>query len=205
MRLLIVGAGGHAKVVLEAAVRLGFEIAGVIGQPGRATELLGFPISGDMSGIDADGFIAATGDNASRARTYEECLARGLEPTTVVHPSAVIGDDVTLGAGTFVAAGVVVNVGVWIGENAVLNTGCTIDHDCRIGDHAHVGPGASLCGGVQVGSGALVGVGSSVVPCACIGEWSVVGAGAAVVGDLPAEMICTGVPARPVRAIEARS
>lgn len=205
MRLLIVGAGGHAKVVLEAALRLGFEIAGVVGQPGKATELLGFPISNDMSGIDTDGFIAATGDNASRALTYEACLAGGLTPMSVVHPSAIVGDRVTIGAGTFVAAGVVINVGAAIGENAVLNTGSTIDHDCRIGDHAHVGPGASLCGGVEVGNGALVGVGSSVVPCVRIGEWSVVGAGAAVVGDLPAEMIHAGVPARPVRAVEGRS
>ena len=200
MRLLVIGAGGHAKVVIDAARMAGFEIAGVVGEPGGRTELLGIPVIHDAATISADGFIVAIGDNAKRAKVFEEYLSGELAPRTVIHPSAVIADGVEIGDGTVVMAGAIVNVDTVIGRNAIINTGCTIDHDCAIGDHALIGPGASLCGGCRVGNGTLVGVGASMAPLRSVGAWSVVGAGAAVVQDLPDRSVCVGVPARVVRA-----
>lgn len=202
MRLLVVGAGGHAKVVIDAARCADFDVAGLIGQAGDPDTLLGIAVSRDPSGIDADGFIAAIGDNATRARTFEAYRERGLEPISVMHPSAIIAPGVALGPGVFVAAGVIVNIDARIGANTILNTGCTVDHDCVVGEHVLVGPTASLCGGVEIGEGVLLGAGVSVTPCVRIGAWSVAGAGAAVVSNLPSHTVCAGVPARALRPIE---
>jgi sugar O-acyltransferase (sialic acid O-acetyltransferase NeuD family) len=198
VRLLVIGAGGHAKVVIDAARCARIEVAGVIDEPRGRTDLLGAPITEDPDGIDADGFIIAVGDNAARKLLFERYSESGLLPVAVVHPSAIIADGVEIGGGTLVAAGVVVNIDTRIGVNAILNTSCTVDHDCAIEDHAHVGPMTGLCGGVSVGEGALIGAGCSVIPLRAIGEWSVVGAGAAVVADVPAGEVHAGVPARPI-------
>ncbi len=199
MRLLVVGAGGHAKVVIDAARLCGYEIAGVIGSADGTPEVLGAPVTTDPAGLNASGFIVAVGDNHERARLFAEHQKLGLEPANVIHPSAVIAQDAELGPGTFVAANVTVNPGARIGSNTILNTGCTVDHDCEIGVHVHIGPGANLCGGVVVGEGTLLGVGSCAVPRSRIGEWAVVGAGAAVTQNIPDRAVAVGVPARVTR------
>lgn len=202
MRLLVVGAGGHAKVVIDAARMAGFSVAGVVGTPSDAAEILGVAVSPSAEGIVFDGFIAAVGDNRIRARLFAEYRDRGLSPVSVIHPSATIAHSVVIGVGTFIAAGVVVNVDARIGQDAILNTGCTVDHDCVVGDHALVGPTASLCGESRIGTGVTFGAGASVIPVKHVGDWTVVGAGAAVVGDVPARVVYGGVPARQVGTVE---
>ena len=201
MKLLVVGAGGHAKVVIDAAETAGHTIAGVLGTPGDALEVLGHPVIRSAEGVDADGFIIAIGDNAMRARYFTRYSATGLAPAIVVHPSVIVGADVTLGGGTFIAAGVVINAGARIGDDTILNTSCCVDHDCVIGAHSHLGPQVALCGSVRLGEGVLLGVGSCASPGASVGMWSVVGAGAAIVGDLPDHTVCVGVPARAVHPV----
>jgi len=198
--VLVVGAGGHAKVVVDVARAAGVHVAGVLGHPGDPAEVLGVPVSFDRTGIDAESFVIALGDNARRAAAFVEYLEVGLAPATIVHPSAIIGTGVELGGGTVVVAGAVINADATIGANVILNTGCTIDHDCVIGDHAHIGPGVNLCGGVRVGEGALLGVGACAIPLAEIGAWSVVGAGSAVTDKVPPRCVWGGVPARQLRA-----
>jgi len=206
VRLLVIGAGGHAKVVTDTAMTAGWEIAGVIGERGGRRELLGHRVTYDVGAIDADAFIVAIGDNRKRADLFDEYRFGGLQPARVVHPSAIIGTNVELGAGVFVSAGAIINVDTVIGDNAIINTGCIVEHDCNIGPHTLIGPNASLCGGCTVGDGTLVGAGVSVAPMRSIGAWSVVGAGAAVVDDLPAHSVCVGVPARPLeRTPETRA
>jgi acetyltransferase EpsM len=116
----------------------------------------------------------------------------------------IVGSDVGIGGGTFIAAGVVVNTGARIGRDVILNTGCAVDHDVALADHVHVGPRVALCGGVRIGEGVLLGVGSCVVPLGSVGEWSIIGAGAAVTGDLTARRVYVGVPARSVHGAEER-
>jgi sugar O-acyltransferase (sialic acid O-acetyltransferase NeuD family) len=202
VRLLVVGAGGHAKVVIDAAEEAGFEIAGVVGAPGDVPEILGHPVSHDCADLAGDAFIVAIGDNATRSRIFGEYLTTGLTPASVVHPSAIVGRQAQIGEGAFVAAGVIINAGARIGADTILNTGCTVDHDCVVGEHAHIGPQAALCGSVTLGEGVLLGVGSCASPGVSVGDWTVVGAGAAIVDDLPAHAVCVGVPARPISASE---
>jgi sugar O-acyltransferase (sialic acid O-acetyltransferase NeuD family) len=202
VRLLVVGAGGHAKVVIDTARAAGWDIGGVVGVEGDAPEILGHCVVLTPEDVDADAFIVAIGDNHVRARTYERYLQAGMTPATVVHPSAVIGSGVEIGGGSLVVAGAIVNVDAHIGADAILNTGCMIDHDCVIGDHSLIGPGATLCGGVKIGDGALLGAGVNAIPLARVGEWSQVGAGATVIGAIPSATVAVGVPARPIHGIE---
>jgi len=202
VRLLVVGAGGHAKVVIDAAQAAGFDVVGAIGDPQKAATVCGIHVAPTAEGIDADGFIIAVGDNRARAELYSAYLASGLAPTSVIHPSAIIAPSVEVGSGTLIAAGVVVNTDAVIGENAILNTSCSVDHDCAIGTHAHVGPMSGLCGAVRVGTGTLIGVGCSLIPGVTVGDWSVLGAGSVVVDDLAADTVFAGVPARPLRPSE---
>lgn len=202
MRLLVIGAGGHASVVVDAAQVAGIDVMRVVGDASGRPDMLGVPISPTAEGADADGFIVAVGDNLARARLFAEYAASGQAPAAIIHPSAVIAPGVVIGDGTFVAAGVVINTGARIGSNAILNTSSTVDHDCVIGDHVHIGPMAGLCGGVHIGEGTLIGAGCSIIPARSVGEWTVIGAGSAVVRDVPANVTYAGVPARPISASE---
>lgn len=206
MRVLILGAGGHGQVVADILLRAAE--AGTALQPagfldddpallGRS--FLGLSVLGalaQLSAFDHDGVILAIGDNATRARLYDELIKRGELLITACHPRAVLAPDVKVGQGTVVCAGVIVNTGSVIGCNAILNTGCTVDHHDVIADHVHIGPGAHLGGDVHIRAGALVGIGAVVMPQRAVGAWSTVGAGAVVAHPVPDGVTVVGVPAR---------
>lgn len=203
-RVVIIGAGGHGQVVLDALrCQDAADIAGFIDS--RA-ELQGEVVRGGVRVLAADvrelapgladHFVVAIGANQVRAERYGEALEAGLQPWTVVHPAATIAASASLGRGCQIISGVIVNPWANLGENCILNTGCTVDHDCQIGNHAFIAPGANLAGGVTVGEYAWVGIGAAVLGGVTIGERSVVGAGAVVTRDLPADVVAYGVPAQ---------
>jgi len=209
MKVLIIGAGGHAQVVADVllcshraggtAAPIGY-VDDVLHLQGQAR--LGLPVLGTLRNIDVvphDAVILAIGDNRTRQRLYEELQRRGECFVTAIHPCAIIASDVQIGPGSVVCAGVVINTGSHIGANVILNTGCTVDHHNCIGDHVHIAPGVHLGGDVKVGAGALIGIGVIVMPQRQVGEWSVVGAGAVVIKDIPANTTSVGVPARLVK------
>ena len=199
--LIIVGAGDHARVALETARALAMSVRAIV-EPSQGTHpsvgVHGVPLVHDMTvvGTGDVAFIVAIGQNRVRAELFERALALGGSPATLVHPAAIVLDGATIGAGSHVCAGAVVGLDARVGDDVIVNTGATLDHDDLIGDHAFIGPGAHLAGRVVVERGAHVGIGSTVIEHRRIGAWSLVAAGAAVIGDVPPNARVAGVPAR---------
>jgi len=203
-RVVILGAGGHAKVVCDVLCLSGYRVIGFLDDDPLlgGSQLLGLPILGTterVADLDVDAAIVGIGDNRLRQAFYERLRTQGVPLINAIHPSAVIARDVQLGSGLAVAANVVVNPGSRIGDNVILNTASSVDHDCLIEEHVHIAPGARLCGGVRVGRGTLIGVGACVIPYKTIGAEVVVGGGAVVTMDLPDRVTAVGVPARIIK------
>ena len=208
--LLVYGAGGHAKVVIEAAQRQGVhECFGIVDDDPevRGERILGVEVLGGEEALGKlvsergreFGFVVALGSNAVRAEIAAKLTGMGLRGRVVAHPASAVGREVVLGEGT-VVIGAMLNPGSVIGGHCILNTHCSVDHDCRIGDVVHVGPGARLCGTVTVGSGTFVGAGAVVLENLKVGENCVIGAGAVVTRNLQDGAKVVGVPARAVTA-----
>lgn len=199
-RLYVIGAGGHAKVVLATALAQGWSRDAVHlvddSPAAQGRVLLGQMVEGTSAPVLSDpGALAvlAIGANAARARLAAQARCRFA---TLVHPAATVHESVRLGAGTVVFAGAVIQPDATLGEHVILNTGASIDHDCHIGDVVHLAPGTRLAGGVRIGAGSFVGIGAVVLPGVGLGRDVTVGAGAAVIRDLPDGVTAVGVPAR---------
>lgn len=193
--ILIIGAGGHGQVVADILLAQPGRPEGTLRPAGflddnpvqRGNHFFDLPIFGsvaDLAVIPHDGVIVAIGDNRTRQRLIDYLLAQGEWLVTAIHPSAVIGTGVTVGAGTVIGPGAVVNTGVGLGRGVIVNTHSTVDHHTRLGDFSHVSPGAHLCGHVTAGSGVFIGAGAIVTPQRQIDPWSIVPAGAVVVQDI---------------------
>ncbi len=197
--VVVYGAGGHGKVVLDALERSGRNVLGFVDDDSQSSTHCGYPVFASLED-DALGeefeVIVAIGDSGDRERVTISVDERGHTLTTAIHSSAVIGREVELGAGVMVLAQAAINPGSRLGRGVIINTGATVDHDCSIGDFVHVGPGAGLAGGVRVGDRVLIGVGASVTPGVKIGCGAVVGAGAVVIRDVEAGITVAGSPAR---------
>jgi sugar O-acyltransferase (sialic acid O-acetyltransferase NeuD family) len=214
VRIVGLGAGGHAKVVLEALAGVGgFEIVGLLDP---REELWG----GNVGGVPVLGgdellrrqydagvthaFIGLGGadDTAPRRRLYELARSAGFEVATIVDRSAVVSPSARLGAGATILARAVVNADATLGDNVLVNSGAIVEHDCRLEDDVHIASGATLASGVEVGRGAHVGAGSTVRQGIRIGAGAVVGIGAAVVADVEPGVVVAGVPAVVLRRVE---
>ena len=199
-QIFVYGGGGHGIVVAEIAVALDYEIAGFIDDaPDKWGMTVGdWPIVGGLDKIPGGAFVAlGIGNNYVREQLISKAAENCWKLPVLVHPSAVISPTARLGDGTTVMAQAAVSARARTGLGCVLNTGCSVDHDCVLGDCVHVCPGARLAGTVRVGSRSLVGTGSCIVPDVTIGAGVVIGAGAAVVRDMPNEVTAVGVPAKP--------
>lgn len=203
--MVLIGAGGHGKVVLDAALLAGINVELIFDHKPVAEELFGIRVcrpSADWREV-APGteFIVALGDNETRARIYTQLLQRSAVPRCVLHPRSWVSPRAALGGGVFVAAMAAVNPGAEIGDDCILNTSCSVDHDCQIGRHTHLCPGVRLAGGVKVGEYTTIGTGACVLPGVRIGDHVLVGAGAVVTRDVPDGITVVGVPARGINMV----
>ncbi len=208
MMIAILGAGGHAQVVVEILQQRYPERLEIVLFDDRWEQMdrpSGGAIRGPISSVSAsagfDGAIVAIGDNRARRAIQQRLEAAGLPFLTAIHPHTAISPHAQFGTGTVAIAGVVANFGCSVGRGVILNTLSSVGHDCRVGDFAQLAPGVNLGGSSQVGEGVFLGIGAKVGPGVQIGDWSIVGAGSVVLDDLPARHFCKGIPAQPIRAL----
>jgi acetyltransferase EpsM len=201
--LYVFGAGGHGKVVAEAArFDLDYRLRAFLDDDRRrwGQEWDGLPVLGGrglLASLEDDAEVAlGIGGNVMRAEVAEAVLGWGRTLATVVHPSAVVARGVALGPGTYVAPLAVLHTDAQLGHGCIVNSGAVVEHDCRLGDWVHVSPGAALGGGVRIGEGAHVALGAIVLPGLALGPWATLGAGAVMVHSLPDYATAVGVPAR---------
>lgn len=203
--IVVVGGGGHAKVLVSVLKKLRHTIVGYTDREDRGA-LLGAPHLGDDThlshlldtGASAQAAIGVGKVDASsaRLRLYDRVTALGFEFPTIVSPDAVTNEEVGLGMGTVVYDGAIVNSGTVTGRVCVLNTSCIVEHDCRLADNVHIAPGAVVSGGVTVGANVMVGAGATIVQNRVIVDGCVVGAGATVIENLRVPGAYVGTPAR---------
>jgi sugar O-acyltransferase (sialic acid O-acetyltransferase NeuD family) len=203
--IIIVGAGGHAKVVLEALRRGGTEILGLVDSDREKAgkSLLGAPIIGGDEAVaeyaPGDIWLAiGLGPISQRRKLFDAFKDHAYEFANVIHPAATIADSVQLGEGVQIMAGAIIQADARIGDNVIINTGATIDHDCVIGGHVHIAPGATLAGSVRIGAGSLVGAGSTILENVGVGKDCIIAGGAVVISDVADDETVAGVPAIPI-------
>jgi sugar O-acyltransferase (sialic acid O-acetyltransferase NeuD family) len=205
LKVAVIGAGGHGKVVADAVLAAGIgEVIGFLDddQTLWGTRILGFSVLGPIatwSARSVDALAMGIGSNRDRKRAFEALTAASANIATVVHPRATLGTGVCLGRGVVALSNVVVNADTTVGDNVILNTACTVEHDNIISAHAHLAPGVVTAAEVRVGEGAFLALGAKILPRISIGEWSVVGAGAVVTERVPNRVTVAGCPAREVR------
>lgn len=198
--LIIIGAGGHGRVIADIAQKLGVYPSISFLDDGDGKESMGLPIIGKTADVEkyiatADIFVAI-GNSKIRAKFVEELLLKGATVPTLVHPNAVIGSQVEMGAGTAVMAGAVINPCAKLGKGVIVNTCSSIDHDCMIGDYCHIAIGSHVAGSVTLDNHTWIGAGATVSNNVKICENCMIGAGGVVVKDITEEGTYIGVPAR---------
>lgn len=201
--LLIIGAGGHGKVVADAALASGHwrRVAFLDDRAVELVSVLDLPVLGGTADLEKQSnvfaqAVVAVGNAARRMELLAVCAHYGYQLPVVAHPAAAISRFAALGNGCVVFAQAAINPGVQMGTGCIVNTGVTVDHDCWLDDGVHVCPGAHLAGSVRVGRCTWIGIGASVREGVVIGSGVTVGAGAVVIGDVNDGATVCGIPAR---------
>ncbi len=203
-KLLIIGASGHGKVIVDIAIKMGkWKNIEFLDDGEVIKAQMNIPVIGKSEDAykyirDCDIFVAI-GNNIIRKAFQEKLEAEGASIPILIHPTSIIGEEVQVDIGTVVMAGAIVNCCTKIGKGCIINTGSTIDHDSIIQDYVHISPGAHLAGGVQVGKSSWIGIGSNIIQGISIGQGSIIGAGSVVIRDIPADCTAVGNPAKRIK------
>jgi len=204
-RLVIIGGGGHGKVVADAAeaCERWEDIVFYDDAWPDLSENGPWKVAGLIRSVmdlpaESCEIALGIGDNASRARIASQVLEAGYALASVVHPTACISRHARIGAGTVVLAGAVINIGARLGTACIVNTRAVVEHDCVLGTAVHISPGAALAGGVVIGDRTWVGIGACIRQQVSVGQNVTIGAGAVVVASFPENVTVVGNPARAV-------
>jgi sugar O-acyltransferase (sialic acid O-acetyltransferase NeuD family) len=209
--VIVIGAGGHGAVVLDALLQAGVAVQGLtdIASSNHGAYIQNIQIMGDDSEVlklDPSIFLLFLGVGIGggdlreglelRRRIFEQFKNAGFEFGKLIHSSAIVSQNVDISSGAQVMAGAVLQVGVHVGENTIINTRASVDHDCHIGANCHVSPGVILGGGVVIGDSVHVSIGAVVAPNIKIGNDAVIAAGAVIIKDVPSQATVYGIPAK---------
>jgi sugar O-acyltransferase (sialic acid O-acetyltransferase NeuD family) len=200
--LLVIGAGGHGRVVADAAMTMGrWQTVCFADDRTDVRNVLGFELVGASADLERlagsyKSAVVAVGNVRARLALLDRCASLGFDLPVIVHRSAVVSGFASIGAGSVVFAQAAVNPGASLGRGCIVNTGATVDHDCELGEGVHICPGVHVAGSVHIGPRSWVGIGTSVKQGIRIGSDVTVGAGAAVVTDIESGVTAIGVPAR---------
>ena len=206
-KIIILGGGGHAKVLIDLIRTLNqYEIAGILDpQLEIRSAFVGIPVLGSddlLPKLYADGIkntcIAVGSIKADNKRKilFEKAKRIGFTVPSLVHPQAIISENAEINRGAQIMAGAIIQTGSSIGENVVIYSGAIIEHDCQVKSHSHICPGATLSGGCVVGENSFIGAGATVIQGIVIGSDVTVGAGSVVIKDVPDGVTIKGVPAK---------
>ncbi len=205
-RLVIIGAGGHGKVVADCAESMGiFDqtifLDGSFPERKLIVDWQIVDVAENFFSYINQGtfFFVAIGNNDARRIWLEKLNKAGAQITTLIHPNAVVSARAVVSKGTLILAGAVVNILAYIGKGCIINTATTVDHDCKIGDFSHLAPGTHFAGTITTGQKVFFGVGCSVIPNLNIGDEVIVGAGSTVIEDLPDRVTAVGSPAKIIK------
>jgi sugar O-acyltransferase (sialic acid O-acetyltransferase NeuD family) len=207
--VIILGAGGHTKVLIDALRLQSVEILGIVdADPSKKwQELMGVAVIGSDEDVmkyspQSVRLVNGLGSiriSKLRRQIFEHFKSKGYQFENVIHPSSIIAADVELSEGVQIMAGVIIQTGSTVGANTIINTRASVDHDCQIGSHIHISPGSVLSGGVVVGENVHIGTGAVIVQRVQIGANSLVAAGAVVIRNVQNDLTVAGVPARELK------
>jgi sugar O-acyltransferase (sialic acid O-acetyltransferase NeuD family) len=195
----IIGASGHAKVILDILELSGFNITAVWDDNQELKSFCGLKIDGIVANfinLNGDPVVIAIGNNRTRKRVAQTVKTKYGQ---AIHPKSAIAGTATLAQGCVVMANATVNADTMVGEHAIINTNSSVDHDCEIGDFVHIAPQAALAGNVTVGEGTHIGIGACVLQGIRIGRWAIIGAGAVIIEDVPDFAVVVGNPGRIIK------
>lgn len=207
--VIIIGGGGHAKVLAAALCAAGTSIVGITEADSSkyGENIFGIPIIGNdliieqykQESIMLVNGIGSTRTTTARTAVFNTFKSKGYTFASVIHPSAIVASGATINEGAQIMAGAVIQTGAVIGENSIINTGAVVDHDCIVGNHVHIAPRAVLSGMVTVGDESHIGTGATIINGISIGKNCLIAAGAVVIKNVRDRATVMGVPAREVQ------
>lgn len=194
--VVIYGASGHSKVIIETIELLQYKIKGVVDDNPDIKVILGYRVDSVSHFSGDDVWVIGVGNNFIRQKIVKE---KARKYTCVIHPASIISHRSSVAEGTVVMAGVTINSDVEVGSHCIINTNASIDHDCTIEDYVHISPNVALAGNVKVGEGTHIGIGACVIQGVKIGKWCTIGAGAVIIRDVPDGATVVGNPGKIIR------
>lgn len=203
INLVVIGAGGHAKVILDClSSQAGYNVLALLDAQSDKKELLGVPIVGgdehlsDLVNQGVKHAFIAIGDNKRRKAMALKLTTMGFQFINAISQHAVVSEHAILGQGICIMPGAIVNAGTQIGDHVIINTNSSIDHDCNIAAFSHIAPGVNLAGNVTAEEGCFIGTGASVIPNITLGQWTCAAAGSIIVNNIKSCQKIKGIPAR---------
>lgn len=200
--IIMIGANGHGKVVVDIAIKNGYKVSGFLDDNSKINSVMGLNVLGNIDSfldyIDSSVFFVSIGKTDIRKKITLKLREKGAQLITLIHPAAVVADSVKVGVGTVIMAGAIINPDTIIGEGCIINTGASVDHDCCIENYVHISVGAHIAGTVKVGNKTWIGAGVTVSNNITICSECMLGVGTVVIRDIKEPGTYIGIPAKKI-------